>query len=101
MVTYLIFPNPNFEFVFKSWKVVTFPYFIGQTIPVVGGSDWEDCESSLAFSVLYYAVPSGGCSGYSIVHIFSFYELAQWWWSKPMKGQYSGILNIEPSFWFA
>ena len=41
--------------------------------------------SNLASSLLYYAVPSDGCSGYSIALIRLFYELAQWWWSKLTK----------------
>ena len=78
VVTFQIFPDPNFE-CFSELKAIPYPDFIGQTISVVAQID----KAVGPVWCFYCAVPSGGCSDYSIVLIFLFYELAQWWWSKP------------------
>ena len=82
VATFLISPNPNFE-CFSELKAIPYPDFIGQTIPVVAQIDKSSLVQSGPVWCFYCAVPSGGCSDYSILLIVLFYELAQWWWSKP------------------
>ena len=75
MITDLIFFKPSPKVVFEGQIVGSLSYFVRETIPVVGGSNREDCFTKHTTSEWYLTVPPGSSSRCSITTIPSTYEL--------------------------
>ena len=57
MITDLIFFKPSLKVVFEGQIVGGLSYFVRETIPVVGGSNREDCFTKHTTSEWYLTVP--------------------------------------------